>query len=669
MIIVAFQQILLLMLFLLTTFFLFTFPGLGMLKLLKIKLPGRLDLYVLSTILGLCSFTLVTYISSWLHIRNFIWSFILLGFFVAVKHRRQILSVLAKIKEKFFSLFTLILITGTLGMVSINAASGLNYPQGTLFWSAHGHDGIWHVSLIEQMRQQDFPFTNPEYAGHKLQNYHFFIDLVMSEISRILYFSPMDLYFRLMPTLLSILLGLACFSFVRRWSGKSVSGLWSMIFVFFLGNFGFIVTLLRNGNLNGESVFWIPQIFSVQGNPPQAVAIIIMAVLAYCVLAFLRDKERRYLLPIVILGSTLVEFKVYAGIVFTGALFLVGVYELLLKRNLWPVGLFASTLIPAGLISLPNSSGAGDYLIFEPWWFVRTMVVASDKLNWLDLELRRQTYLYEHNIKRVVQLELTALSVYAVGNLGVRTIGLAQGLKMLLAKKIFRDSFDLFFLMVIILSFGIPMLFLQKGVAYNIIQTSQYGLLFLSLLSAYTLGEIFTKVRKKVLPVFLSAIVILLGIPTQIGLLWGFYAHPPIAIIQNGQIEALTFLKNKSLTVDIILTSFYNKYDKERYNSLPLPINVWSDTGYVSALSSRRTLITDQEQLEIMGYDADKLFDERKEVFASKDYKVVNNFLRKYKVNFIYLEKGEEFATDSAKLNMERIYNRNGIKIYKVNSI
>lgn len=663
------QQLFLLIAFLIVSLFLFTFPGIGIIRLLKIKFPGFIDKYVISTAFGFCLFTLIVYLLSFLHIRNLVWIFILLGVLEVIKNIFCYPQLLKKIKQKIFSKFSLILLIGCIGMVSVNGASGLNYPGGLLFWSAHGHDGIWHIALVEQMKMENFPFTNPEYAGHKLQNYHFFIDLAMSEISRIFYFSPFDLYFRMLPVLLSGLLGLLCFSFVRRWSGNYISGLWSMVFVYFLGNFGFVVTLLRNGNLNGESVFWMPQLFSVQGNLPQAGAVIIMAALAYCMLAFLRDKERKYLLPIIILGSSLVEFKVYAGIVFTGALFLVGVYELVLKKNLWTIGLFILTLIPAGLVALPNASGAGDYLIFQPWWFVRTMVVASDKLNWMDLELKRQTYLYEHNYKRVVQVELTAFLIYFIGNLGVRIIGLLQGVKMLLVRKIFRDSFDLFFLSVIVFSFGIPMLFLQKGVAYNIIQTSQYALLFLSFLSAYTLGEVFTKVRKKVLLFFLSLAVILLGMPTQIGLLWGFYAHLPNTVIQNSQIEALTFLKDKSLSKDIILTGFYDKYQKDKYNSLPLPINIWSDTGYVSAISSRRTLIADQEQLQIMGYDADKLFEQRREIFASKDYKAVNDFLRKYKINFVYLEKGEEFAADSAKLDMEGIYNKEGIRIYKVNSI
>lgn len=662
------QQTLLLILFLFVSLFFFTFPGFGIIRILKIKLPGRLDLYALSTVLGISSFTLLTYLASFLHTRDLIWVFVFFGVIIVIKNISHLPAVFTEIFKKNNSFFILVLIIGVLGMVSVNAASGLKYSQGILFWSAHGHDGIWHVSLIEQMRKENFPFSDPEYANQKLQNYHFFIDLLLSEVARILHFSILDLYFRLMPTLLSLLLGISSFVFVRRWTGNFLSGLWSIVFVFFFGNFGFVVTLLRNGNLNGESVFWIPQLFSVQGNPPQAAAVLMLTVLTYCILAFLRDRERNFFLPIVIIGSAIVEFKVYAGVVVLGALFLVGVCELI-KRSCWPIFLFISILIPAAIFSLPNSSQARNFLIFEPWWFIRTMVVASDKLNWLDLELKRQTYIYEHNLKRVVQVELTAFLIYVAGNLGVRIVGLWQIIRPLLTGKFFRDSFDLFFFTVILLSFGIPLIFLQKGVAYNIIQTSQYALLFLGFLSALTMSEIFCKVKQKWVVICISLVVIVLGIPTQIGLLWGFYSHPPTAVVTSGQIKALKYLKEKSKDSDIVLTFPYDQYKKERYSNSLLPINVWSDTGYVSAISARKTLIADQEQLEIMGYSAGELFTERKEVFQSRDYILVNNFLKKYKIDYMYLEEGESFATDSAQININLIYNENNIRIYRVKNI
>lgn len=662
------QQIIILTLFLFASVILFTFPGFGIIKVLKIKVTERLALYTLSTVLGLTVFTLVIYALSLLHLKNLILLLMLFGVIAAIKSIPEISLVVNSLKEKLFSLLTLVLILGVLFMTSINAVSGLKFPGGIMFWSAHGHDGIWHVALIEQMIKESFPFSNPEYANHSIQNYHFFIDLLISEISRLLHFSVFDLYFRLMPALLALLTGVSSYIFVKRWSGSNLAGLWSMVFIFFLGNFGYIVTLLKNRSLNGESVFWIPQLFSVQGNPPQAAAVVILTSLTYCILAFLRDREKRYFLPIIIFASAIVEFKVYAGVVVLGALLLIGVYELLLKRNFWSLGLFLATLVPAALISLPNSSKIGDYLIFEPWWFIRTMVVAPDKLDWMNLELSRQTYLSEGNIKRVIQLEMTAFAIFFLGNLGMRIIGLIQGLKMLFLKKIFRDSFDLYFLTMILISLFLPMIFLQKGVAYNIIQISQYSLLLLGFLSARTLGEVFERIRKKWVLMLLSFTVLVMGIPTQLGLLWGFYSNPPNAIISSEQIIGLNFLKNHSLDSDIILTYPHNKYRKDKYIGLPLPINVWSDTGYVPAISSRKTLISDKEQLLIMGYEIDSLFDEREKAFQSQDPRIMNDFLRKYKISYIYLEKEEGFASDSIKLNINLIYNNNDIKIYQVKS-
>jgi hypothetical protein len=81
------------------------------------------------------------------------------------------------------------------------------------------------------------------------------------------------------------------------------------------------------------------------------------------------------------------------------------------------------------------------------------MIVEPSRLNLLDWELRRQTYIYEHNWKRVIWLEGWGFIIFFFGNLGMRFLGLWEYLK---SNAIFKIS--------IILSLVLP-LFLQKGVA------------------------------------------------------------------------------------------------------------------------------------------------------------------------------------------------------------
>ncbi len=60
--------------------------------------------------------------------------------------------------------------------------------------------------------------------------------------------------------------------------------------------------------------------------------------------------------------------------------------------------------------------------------------------------------------------------------------------------------------------------------------------------------------------------------------------------------------------------------------------------------------MSDEEQLHIMGYQTQDLLDERKEAFENKDPQVMNNFLKKYNISYIYLAKGQQMATTSASL-------------------
>ena len=103
----------------------------------------------------------------------------------------------------------------------INFPSGFLYKEGVLFWSSQGHDGLWHVALMEEINRT-FPPQNPLFYGRPLQNYHFASDLFMGEFYRIFnFFDPLDLYFRYYPILFSFMIGISSFSFaLRKWNRK-----------------------------------------------------------------------------------------------------------------------------------------------------------------------------------------------------------------------------------------------------------------------------------------------------------------------------------------------------------------------------------------------------------------------------------------------------------------
>lgn len=672
MILDVFLQIVLLPVFLLISLVIFTFPGFFLLKRLNVLPEGTLEKYTIASVVGIAAVTFLAYVLASLHARFLMWLIPILGIVIFLRYKKEVLSFNFSDIKKIKVLFLVILILGIVGQVAVNAPSGFKYSEGIYFWSSHGHDGIWHISLMEEMHKQVFPFQNPEYAGHKLQNYHFFVDLLMSEVTRLFPFSNLDVYFRFMPILFSLLLGLGSFIFVRLWSKSDSAGLWAMFFTYFAGSFGYFLTLVRNKSIGGESIFWVSQTQSVLGNPPHAAAFIVLTAFLFCLFLYLKTKEIGYFLLSVFLGGTVIEFKVYGGALILGGLLVIGLWELLIKRSFRLLILFVLTFFLAFIIYFPNSVHSQEFLVWQPWWFIRTMVVAPDRLDMLDMEWRRQTYLAEHNWKRVAQLEITALMIFLIGNLGMRFIGFWTVFKQL-KENIFKNSFNIFFLSITFASFLIPVLFVQKGVAWNAIQFNQYFLLLFGFFAAVGTAGLLGKLKRGYIRIILSVLIIILAIPTQIGLLWQFYSNLPLSKVSYEEIEALKVLNSLSKEEDIILTASFDKFVAQRYYP-PVPIHSWYETGYVSAFSGRRTLISDREQVNIMGYDADKLFDSRSKLFPDPAPSVHNNpgstttnkFFYDNNIAYVYLVWEQKFVVPVEELNLDLVYQNKDARIYQV---
>ncbi len=657
-----FLQIFLGITFLILAAICFTLPGL---VILRKSLPDLDDLekITIASVFGLVIFTLFAYVLAAVHLRFLMWVFPIVGLWTFYKLRKEIFSFRPKITHKIT--FLLVFLIGISGMVAVNAPSGLPYRDGIYFWSSHGHDGVWHLALMESMKGSVFPFQNPELSGAKLQNYHFFVDLLMSEFGRIFRFSSLDIYFRFMPVVFAILLGLTSFIFVRAWRKSEPAGIWAMVLTYFAGSFGYLLYVPTHGTLGGESIFWVSQTQSVLGNPPHASAFIIITAFFFILYKYLASRKLIYFFLCVILGGAIIEFKVYAGMLILGGLLLIGLFEIFFKRKYQTLLLFLSTFAVSFGIYYPNSVNSQEFLLWQPWWFIRTMVVVPDRLNWIDLELRRQTYIAEHNLKRVIQLETTAFLIFLFGNLGMRFLGFWTFAKKL-RKKFFQNTFDIFFLSLTTVAFLIPVFFLQKGVAWNTIQFNQYFLLFFGFLAAISTVELLSLVRSRFFKVIIAAVIIVLAVPTQLGLLMQFYLNPPLSKVSYGEIAALDFLKKAGSQEMKILTAPFNKYERDKYHNPPIPIYAWYDTGYVAAFSGKQTLMSDEEQVNIMGYQKSKLLEERIEAFESADHNKINDFLKNYQIDYIYLVWDQKIATSSSYLNADLVFENKDARVFKV---
>lgn len=636
----------------------------------KIKELEDQEIIVLAFSLGLVIFVGVAVFLGLLNLRWLLLPFFLAaGFYSLIKYKEKLFvpwGIFIRCKT-----LVLLIILGILVQGFINFPSGFHYSEGLLFWSSQGHDGLWHVSLMEEIRK-NFPPQNPIFSGEKLYNYHFLVDVLMGEIYRIFpFFSSLDLYFRFFPIIFSFLFGLGVFSFVKRWQESQAVGYLAVFFTYFTGSFGYFVTFFRNKNLfGGETVFWASQENTLLGNPPHAIAHIFLVGILLCLLLYFQKRRIFWLMVAFLLGGLLVGFKVSGGLIMLAGVGAAALIDLIFFKK-WYSILLAGALGISNFLTFKamTSQEAASFLMFLPWWFIRTMVV--DKLGWMDMEFRRQHYLSKetwHAYLRVAQLEITAFLIFIVGNFGTRIMGFYSLIKDGFGKKFIKSPIDAMLFVSMITGIIMVTIFVQKGLIYNNIQFIQYSLLIMGFYAAASAYQMIILFKKKLIRVIILLMIVLFSVPTVIGNLNEFYGpgRKPLAIISNQQLQALNFLRTNSQPQEVILTVPFNKYLKDQYKSEPRPINAWYSTAYVSALSGRSTYFASEEQALITGYPVDKKLTKAKEFFAQTDTTFNKKFLDEEGIKYLYIVKDElDKPINNQENNLEIMFENDGVIIYK----
>ena len=597
-------------------------------------------------------FALLTFLSYILIVLNIPYIIIPIVVFLCIWGFKRFYSHIKNVKivwnlQTFIVL--LVFLIGIIGQLAVIAPSGIYQNGDLIFWSAHGHDGTWHIALMEEIKK-GYPFQNPIFSETKLTNYHFFSDILPAMISKYTGISDLNLYFRIFPAIYSFWLGISVYFLTKKITTNSNAPIWAVIFTYFAGSFGYLIG-------KGESVFWATQIQSSSGNPPQIVSNFLFLTAIYFVLTFLQNsdksKQKLYFFISLILLGTISAFKIYAGVIILLTLGLIGTWNLIFKKDL---RLFILTLF-SGIIALalylPNSSNSGSFLIYEPWWYIRTMIVEPSRLNLLDWELRRQTYIYEHNLKRVIWLEGMGFLIFFFGNLGMRFLGLWEFIR---TNTIFKVS--------IVLSLVLPLLFLQKGVASNTAQFLQYFILLFGILSGIAISKI-----PKTFSYFLFPVIFALMIPTQVKLFKEFYIsenhlRQPFTKVSKAELDALNFIKENTSINDVILTPPYNEYLNLKK---PVPdIWDWFDTSYVSALTSRRTYFDDYEQVDIMGYDYKSRLETKKIIFDNLDATKISEALKSTNASILYYPKVVAPKVNPELLGLSKFFENSEVIIWKI---
>ncbi|MCJ7805575.1 hypothetical protein MUP46_02935 [Patescibacteria group bacterium] len=551
----------------------------------------------------------------------------------------------------------LVIVLGTISWSLTMVKSGLIYPFGMGFWGANGHDGVWHIALINSLAKGFF--NMPVFAGEILKNYHIGFDFLVAFLHKITLIPVVTLYFQIVPPILAFLVGVLTYKFVLEWRKSEKAAFWSTFFVYFGASFGWIINLLRGKGMGGESMFWSQQGISSLINPPFALSLaMILAGLIFLLKLLKKFSWTSFIFATLFLGLTF-EVKVYAGILLLGGLL---VATLKNRKIFW---IFLSALTISLILFFAFNRGGTTLLVFKPFWFLETMMGLSDRLYWPRFYSAMTNYKLGRVWLKEIPAYLVAFAIFYVGNMGTRLIkGFAVWKRVKDIK--LADSMDFFFASIIVAGTVIPMFFLQEGTPWNTIQFFYYSLFAASILAGVAMPEILALMKTKIQTAILVTGVVLLTIPTTIGTLVEVYLpiRPP-AKISNEELSALNFLaKQKEGTV--LTYPFDRLAAQNAVANPPRPLYLYESTAYVSAFSGKPVFLEDEVNLDITGCDWRARRKLVEEFYASQDHALVGSFLKKNNINYVYWLKGQRATLGESQLGIKKIFENNAVDIFKV---
>jgi hypothetical protein len=488
--------------------------------------------------------------------------------------------------------------------------SGLVYAFGVGFWGPNGHDGVWHLALINSLSRPSLEM--PVFAGEMLKNYHFGFDLMLAIIHRLTYIPSSLLYFQIIPPLLAIGIGYFGYKFVLAWTKNQSAALWSLFFIYFGGSFGWLVNLLRGTGFGGESMFWAQQSISTLINPPFALSILIIFFVLYRLSISLTPKTSRLVGLSLLIGSLSI-IKIYAAILFLPGLALASFRHPQLRKLLILSGVFSL------LFYLPFNHQAVSLVVFQPFWFVENMLALSDRFFWPKMYQAMMVYKITRNLVKFIPAYGLMTLLFVVGNLGLRTLGLVK-IKEL--KKL--DTIAIILWTMAGLGLLFPLLFIQHGTPWNPIQFFYYTQFILGIFTAIFLAK-----NKHIL---ITVACLLFTLPTTLDTLRHYLPSRPPAMISKEELSALNFLSSHpNGTVFTPLVSL------DPYLSPPRPLYKYESTAYVSAYANKPVYLEDTVNLSITEFPYKARFNESLNFMSTKQLSEAKSFLGENHIRYLYL--------------------------------
>lgn len=624
--------------------FLWCIPGLYIVD----NKNGFFQRLVMSTLVGFSLYSLV------------VWSFSLLNWPHEVLTPIFILSSIVWLSRNFsgisgfklnqisrskIMLFALVAI-GVIIQGQVLIRSGVYTDQGLRFLELSAHDSLQHIYLINELKWK-FPPRHPGFAPDLVQNYHFLLDLVLASIMKIFSFTTLDLYYRVVPAFVSILLSFSVFAFVEKLTKSKWYANAGVFLTLFAGNASYIVGLFRGQDFDpAANNFMLDPIIDLMQNPIAVIVFPLMLAGISLLQELEKESSLRLSLSAGLLFGVMVGFKAWGGALMLLSLPLYALWLTLKRKNYSGWLVLVITILVELIILLPNyDSSSAANPVFAPGWLLDRMVEDPDRLNLPEHYFLRQSLIENKNYLRLAYLRFKEMLFYLGGNLWVRILGIYY-LVCFFGKK--RAS-DVFMISTAVLSLGLPLVFNQGKMAYDIVQFGPYALILFSIFTIKALEDLGRKLKPGA-ATLIAITVLLSSIPSNFSSISGRFRSESF-LVDNQALEAYAFVKQETDKDSVLMV-----FPSERNDAILL----------AAALSQRPTYFSGKSFARISGFDWEKRRKKWREFFRNTDPVRRREIIKEGSIDYLFLTREQDENFVKSGLNLKEVFSNKQVVLYKV---
>lgn len=594
---------------------------------------------LLSINIGLVILTLFIYFCRFIGINFFYWLILIPFVFIFFKFIKNInkTNIKFSINTKNFIFLLFLCISVLIQLITI-FPSGFSSNGQLILAGVHNHDSTWHLALIQEI-VKNIPPENPIYFGYFVENYHYLFDVFVSIIFMITGIPLTVLYFKIISSFLLLIFSCTVFLLLVNLKLSKIIQYFGLLFIPLTSNLYYLSILFFPDANTNPSVFWVQEYLTKIVNPQLLLSYIIIITLLILLISY-KKYSLKFIFLFSLLTTSLLGFKIYGYILFMIALFLVGILSIFKKDIKLMTLLIASALFSVFYYLLFNIKYQ-QLLIFNPFWFIKTMFESQDHLNNPVWELKRQTYLEHNNYLRIAQLYFEGCLFFIFGNLGGRVLGFLSISNTKDHQE--KNAINMLFI-ISILGILLPLFFIQKGTSWNTIQFFYYSVFSLSILTIVFLDELL-KTKRKILTYFLILILFISLLPGVYQTTIDYLGANKNSVISVDITESLKYLKDESDGIVLISPDFYS-------------------SSLISAISNKAAFFADETQLAALSIPYNFRKTEVDNFFSGSSLEEKKEFLENNKIGYIFTVNKKNDFFDKMN-NIHRLYTNDEVIIYR----